>query len=141
MSFYLDTSVIVPLHVKERRTPVLWDWVTNISEPILISDLAAAEFASAMSRLVRMGEISADNAVQIVNDFHGWRVESGLPIETLSADIRRAGELVRQPHPALLAPDAIHLATCLRLNLTLVADDANLLKIAGAVGVPSFQPA
>ena len=141
MSFYLDASVLVPLHVEESKSAVLQRWVANADEPLAISDLAAAEFASAISRLVRMTEVTAETAMHVVDDFDRWRSETADMVENQPVDIRAAARLVRQPDPKLLAPDAIHLATCRRMGLTLVTYDGDMAAVAKRLGIAIAVPA
>jgi hypothetical protein len=140
LSLYLDTSVIVPLHVEETRSEAVRAWIDQQSRPLIISDLAAAEFASALSRLVRTGHMTHNFALEALDDFEKWRAQVTLPAETIPHDIRLAAQLVREPNPPLLVPDAIHLATCQRLGSTLVTDDADLLKVADMLSIPCVSP-
>lgn len=140
MSLYLDTSILVPLHVEEPGSLRLQRWIEEVGEPLLVGDLAGAEFASAISRLIRMGEMTPGVATETLEDFERWRRNISVPIENLPIDIRLAAEFVREPHPPLHAPDAIHSATCKRLGATLVAHDGNLLKVANKLGLSCTAP-
>ena len=53
MSVYLDASIILPTMVEEAISEAV-DRFLAASTDLVISDFAAAEVASAMSRLVRM---------------------------------------------------------------------------------------
>jgi len=140
LTFYLDTSVLVPLHVTEPNSSVAAAWASATGDPFVVSDLAAGEFAASLSRLVRMKTLSLDTALAIVDDFDRWCDATVERIETEASDIRVAARLVRQPVPKLLMPDAIHLATCQRLGLTLVAFDADLAEIAARLGLECILP-
>lgn len=140
MSLYLDTSVIVPLHVEESASARLHEWLESVDEPIVVADLAVVEFSSAISRLIRMGQMTPAVAAETIGDFERWRRASAMRVENLPVDIRVAAEFVREPYPPLLSADAIHLATCQRLNATIVSHDSDILKIAGRMGVAFLAP-
>ena len=56
-------------------------------------------------------------------------------------DVRHAGALVRRFDLKLRAPDALHLAACERLAMTLVTLDRGLAASAAALTVPVIVPA
>lgn len=140
MSLYLDTSILLPLHVEEPTSASLHKWLEGASGALLVADLAVVEFGSAVSRLVRMGHMTPAVAAETIGDFEHWRRIGAVRVDTLPADIRFAAELVREPHPPLLAGDAIHLATCKRLGAILVTRDRDLLKIGESLGIACFSP-
>lgn len=140
MSLYLDTSVLVPLHVEEPKSAMLDRWFFGELRTKFISDLAVVEFHSAISRLVRTREIMVDRAAEIIDEFEQWRISVARPLENLPVDIRIAARLVRRPKPKLTPPDAIHLATCQRLGLAIVTHDRAMIEIAEIIGVESVAP-
>ncbi len=140
MSLYLDASVLVPLFVVEGQSQSLERWIVSVDGTLLVSDLAAAEFAATLSRFVRKGALSGERADMLHSAFDRWKGEAAEPIENKPVDIRNAGHFVRTPTPKLLTPDAVHLATCQRLGLTLVTHDQALLEIAAREGVAHICP-
>jgi uncharacterized protein len=54
LSNYLDASVLPPTLIAEPTTEAVYDCLGADGRELLISDFAAAEVASALSRLVRM---------------------------------------------------------------------------------------
>src|SRR5271167_2463786 len=54
LSAYLDTSVLLPTLIAEPATEAVYDCLGAYEQELLISDFAAAEVASALSRLIRM---------------------------------------------------------------------------------------
>lgn len=141
MSLYLDNCVLVPLHVAEPASEMMRGWIAGQDQQLVTSDLAAGEFGSALSRLVRMGRLSLAAAQDIHGDFDQWREADTQPVEHQPIDIRVAARFVRQPEPKLLMPDAIHMATCQRLGLTLVTHDGDLAEMARARGIMVVVPA
>ena len=55
--YYLDTSSILPYYREEPHSRLVQDFLVSLSAPVAISHLTEVEFASALSRLVRMEEI------------------------------------------------------------------------------------
>jgi uncharacterized protein len=135
---YLDANVILPLFVPEPTSAALSDWFAACDELPCIADLTFTECCAAISRRVRIGELTGDDARLVLVTLDEWVAEAAERIATTRADILEAAQLVRKPLPKLLAPDAIHLATCKRLGLTLVSNDAALLEIAAREGVEAF---
>lgn len=141
MSLYLDASMLVPLHVEEPLSIELDRWFKSTPHRMVISDLAAAEFVSAISRQVRMDLLDPEQAAEIVDGFDRWRIQVSDPLENLPTDIRTAAALVRRAKPKLLVPDAVHLATCRRLGLTLVTHDHRMIEHAQLMAMSLLVPA
>lgn len=121
--------MVMPLFIEEENSDAVTDWIAELAEPLIVSDLASAEFQSVMSRLVRMGKLNTGEAQNIRNEFATWRSTVTRVLENLPLDMRAAAELVQVPFPRLLSADAIHLATCRRLGLTLATLDLDLQAI------------
>lgn len=134
MSLYLDTSVIVALLTIDPLTARADEFIVRMREPLLVSDLAAAEFASAIARRVRTREISADQARSDLSDFDLWSFRSAQLIEVDASDVATATAFLRRLDLALLAPDAIHIAAARRLDATLVTFDRQMADSARAIG-------
>lgn len=140
MSLYLDASILVPLVLPEARSPDVEAWFAGARGDLIVSDLADAGVRSAISRAVRTGGLSEAQAAEAHLHFDQWRDEAAISIENLPVDIRAAARLVRRPVPKLLAPDAIHLATCRRLGLTLVTHDLRLIDVARREAIAVLNP-
>ena len=140
MSLYLDASVLLPLLLPEAASERVHAWLTAAEGDLIVSDLVDAELRAAISRLVRMGQLGDHQAAELHLRFDEWRDEVTRPLENLPVDIRAAARLVRKPLPKLLTPDAVHVATCRRLDLTLVTHDRRLLEIARREGVGVLSP-
>jgi predicted nucleic acid-binding protein len=140
LSFYLDTSILVPLHIEEPASARLHKWLQDAGEPMIVASLAVLEFRSVVSRLIRMKQVTPAIAADIISDFDRWRGIAATYADNLPVDIHAAAELIREPHPPLLPADAIHLATCKRLGATFVAHDGNLLEIASRLSVACLSP-
>src|SRR5258708_15206870 len=112
LSAYLDTSVLLPTLIAEPMTEAVYGYLGADPQELLISDFAAAEVASALSRLVRMALLTEADASARLADFDGAAMS--LPVDIGASDARLAHIYVRRFDLALRAPDALHFAIALR---------------------------
>ena len=135
MSFFFDASLILPTIVREPATPVVDEFIDSIGETPQVSEFTAAEVASALSRLVRMGQLAEDDALGRLADFDAWCGSVATLVEVESSDVRLAGIIVRRFDLKLRTPDALHVACCRRLGATLATLDRRLAAAARDLGV------
>ncbi len=110
-----------------------------LSDPkliLVVSEFASAEVASAISRLVRMRIMAAEEARTRLTDFDIWRESQTRIADIEGSDVRLAGAFVRRFDLMLKAPDAIHLALCSRLNVQLVTLDRRLALAGEQLNLP-----
>ena len=141
MTFYLDASVMLPILVRESSSAVVDAFMATVQQQLWVSDFAAAEVASALSRLVRNGRLQAADGAACLSDFDVWCGAMTLRAEIHAADVRLADAYVRRFDLALRAPDALHLAVVQRLDLSLVTLDRRLATAARELGVGVEMPA
>jgi uncharacterized protein len=134
VSLYLDASVIVPTLVVEDVSPVVIAFLANTQDELLVSDYAAAEVASGISRLVRMRDLTEDQGLDSLRDFDAWLLAATTSVEVDNLDIRSAAAFVRRFELKLRTPDALHLAASMRLNSQLMTGDGGLAAAAAACG-------
>jgi uncharacterized protein len=135
LSVYLDASVLLPTLLKEEASRAVDTYVLAAKQEFLVSDFAAAEVASGLSRLVRMGLIEAADAVGRLSDFDGWRAAASSPVDVHAADIRLACIYVRRFELMLRTPDAVHLAIARRLDAALATLDQRLANAGRELGI------
>jgi uncharacterized protein len=140
MSLYFDASAVLPMLVEEATTTAIDALTKNPPEPLLLSDFAAGEVASAIARLVRTRVLREDDAQNRLQVFDLWRAGNASDISTLASDIAQAALLVRRFALGLRMPDAIHLAICQRLGASLVTFDQRLYSAAAFLHVPIWRP-
>jgi predicted nucleic acid-binding protein len=140
LSVYLDASVIVPTLVQSPPTAAVHAFMNASNDEFLVSDFAAAEVASALSRLVRMQELDRADAHQRLATFDGWLALDATCIDVEPPDIREAAAIVRRFELMLRTPDALHVAICARLSASLVTRDGRLASAATSVGVAAILP-
>jgi uncharacterized protein len=140
VSLYLDASVIIPVVVDERFTKAVGAFLVGWGDSLTVSDFAAAEVASALSRLVRMGVLEIAEAEQRLADFDVWRAGETDPAEMDAHDCRLANTYVRRFDLKLRAKDALHAAICRRLELQLATLDRRLAAAARVLGINVVVP-
>ena len=135
MSAYLDASVLLPTLIVEPTTEAVYEFLDGDNEELLISDFAAAEVASALSRLVRMAVLTEADASARLTDFDAWRAAMTSSVDIHASDARLAYIYVRRFDLRLRAPDALHLAIARRVDATLVTLDRRMVAAARELGV------
>ncbi len=141
MTYFLDASVLVALHKQEASTESVKEWFSANTTALVSSYLSIGEARSAFSRQVRKRLWGIEDASRATAKLDQWVALAVDLVALQDSDIRDAASIVLQPLPRLLMPDAIHLAICKRLDLTLVTLDVDLLTIAAREGVTAILPA
>ena len=139
MSIYLDTSVLIPILVREAVSDTVRTYLAARNDR-LISDFAAVEVASVFSRLVRTRAFSRTEAAARLTDFDAWRAATSSSADIHAADARLANTYVRSFELMLRAPDALQLAIVNRVRATLVTLDRRLERAAQELGISVEVP-
>lgn len=121
--------MLVPLVIDEAGSPRAWAIVEQNAR-LWTSEFAAAEVASALSRLVRTGRLDSDAAAVSLADFATWRLETTSDAQIETTDIRLAHSFVRRFETQLRVPDALHLALTRRLDASFATFDAGAARAA-----------
>ncbi|HWU14760.1 MAG TPA: type II toxin-antitoxin system VapC family toxin [Caulobacter sp.] len=135
MSAYLDASVILPTLIEEAASAVVDRFMDELEDDLIVSEFAAAEVASALSRLVRTGLMDHEDANRRLADFDAWRAAATRDLDLQASDVRLANVFVRRFDLMLRAPDALHAAVCRREDHLLVTLDKRLAAAALELGV------
>jgi uncharacterized protein len=135
VSFYFDASAILPMFVAEASSGAVAAFAAAVEESLVVGEFAAAETASGLSRLVRMGDLTLEAAGARLADFDAWRAAFCAELDLEASDVRSAAGFVRRFELGLRAPDALHLAACRRGDHVLVTLDRRLAAAAEALGV------
>ena len=145
--FYLDTSAILKRYRDEQGTEVVDRLLLNPGpdDRFFTSFLSALEVWSAISRLVRSGQIDRNAAENVLARFRedAHRVILLWPLDNA---ILTAAILVAERH-GLRSGDAIHLATAASIfslatesETVLVSSDRELLEAAMQAGMGVLNP-
>jgi uncharacterized protein len=127
---YLDTSIVAPLYWTEGLSDTVEELVLSETE-LGLNQLVEVELISALSRRVRMREISQDDATAIVERFQ-IDIDSGfytrITLETIHYHLAR--EWISRFTTPLRTLDALHLAVASQNNVRLLTADAGLAASA-----------
>ena len=108
---YGDTSFLAPLYIEEATSTQVE--ATLRSQPprqLSISDWTQVEFASLVSRRVRMGELESEQVTRIFRTFEADCADTYTVLPVSSFDFQLATALLRRDQTTLRAGDALHLA-------------------------------
>ncbi len=124
-SYYLDTSALLPYYREEAVSPVLEDFLLQLKPPVLLSDLTWVEFASSLSRWVRMQEIEESQASRIEDLFFRDQQSGLFTTQPLTAvHYSRAEKWLSARKTSLRTLDALHLACSWEHKAVLVTCDS-----------------
>ena len=132
---YLDTSVVAPFYWQEQLSDVVQDLLESEPE-VALSQLVEVELFSALSRRVRKGEISQDQAGAIAERFEthiDYGFYTRLPVESLHYSLAQAW--IRRFDTPLRTLDALHLAIASAQGICLVTADRGLAGSAAIFGI------
>jgi len=140
LTIYLDASVLIAVLAEEPASAAVRRFLRTHREDRLISDFAAAEVVSAISRLLRMRLLTEEEGSTRLADFDAWRAAASSAADMHAADARLAYAYVRRFDLRLRAPDALHLAIARRLDAALVTLDRRMAAAAKELGVAVEVP-
>ncbi len=129
MILYLDTSVLLSLHLNDSKTEVVTRRISHAKYDFAVSAWGATEAASALGILVRRNEVEMTIAAEALENIQLLVSESQiLPLET--STFRLATQWLSDFSLGLRAGDALHTAICMSNNVTLATTDGSMLRIA-----------
>jgi predicted nucleic acid-binding protein len=134
LSVYLDASVLVSLFVDDPLSGRAEASLRDQQVLSIVSDFAAAEFASAIARLVRIGDITPGGARHAFAAFDIWTSRETEKAHTTTIDVGAAATFIRRLDLPLRAPDAIHIAIAQRLGADMFTFDKRMAAAARALG-------
>ena len=134
MSLYLDASVLVALFTEDALTAKAESFLRAHAAVATVSDFAAAEFASAVVRLVRTRELSADEARGVFSTFDAWTSRAAARVEITASDVASAAAVLRRLDLTLRTPDALNIAIAQRLDADLFTFDRRMAASARVLG-------
>lgn len=140
MRVYFDASLLVSLFVADALATRAEIFVKQFSPTPVVSDFASAEFASAVSRLARVGSLNAPETTAVFSEFDMWRANTSASCRVESEDIVACEGFLRRIEPPLATADALHIAVARRLDLPLATFDRQMARAALALGVNLAVP-
>ena len=136
MSVYLDASILVALFTRDASTERATAFLRTELPVLVVSDFAAAEFASAVARLMRIRQLTGPETRTILANFDSWRLRAADATGILSSDVTTAASFIRRLDLTLRTGDAINIAMAQRIGATLATFDVKMADNARAIGVP-----
>jgi predicted nucleic acid-binding protein len=137
--FYFDTSFLIPLLLPEETSDRMEHFFHQlpVGAELVISQWTRVEFASVLSRLVRMGELKKDIAVLCSERFSMLLAENLQVVLPGIADFDLCWKLLARFNNSLRAGDALHLAIAANLAVeTIFTLDNGMLKDGRLLGLP-----
>ena len=128
--YYLDTSVLVALYLPESKSDEIQTLITGKGITAL-SSLSEIEFYSAISRRVRMKEVSRNDGQKIISQFQ-MHIKTRIykTFSIMQKEYGLACNWIGNFETPLRTLDALHLAVAFSNKLYLVTADAALAKSA-----------
>lgn len=133
---YLDASFLVAFFTSDAFTARATVMMQAGAQDLIVSDFAAAEFASVMARLVRTGELRRNEARAVLSSFDVWAAASTDRTETGAADVSVAEAFLRRLDLPLRTADALNIAIAQRVEATLLTFDKKMTGSAQRLGLP-----
>ncbi len=134
MRVYLDASVLVALLTNDPLTARADTFLRKGNPILVLSDFAAAEFASALARRVRSGEIAIEDARAAFSTLDAWAARATQRVETTAADVKAAEAALRRLDLTLRTPDALNIAIAQRVDAVLATFDGKMASSARTLG-------
>jgi predicted nucleic acid-binding protein len=135
VNLYLDASVVVALLTKDVFTSRAESYIRANAPILVVSDFAAAEFASVIARRLRLREITEPIARVVFAELDAWVIRSTEHADTTTADVIAAAGALRRLDLPLRTADAVNIAIARRIGATLMTFDEKMAASAKALGV------
>ena len=136
---YLDTSFIAPLFRVEPSSGKVADFISRqVAGSLAVSKWTSVEFASLISRDVRMNVLTTAQGRSLLAEFDSIIAASFVVVSPNSYDFELAQEYVAHFSTHLRAPDALHMAVAHNNGMDYVATlDEGMLAAAKKLKIPA----
>lgn len=136
---YLDTSFLTPLFREEATSAKVAAFLSRqAAGSLAVSKWTAVEFASLISRDVRMGALTASQGRRLIAEFDSMVAASLVVLIPSGNDFDLAQEYVANFATQLRGPDALHLAVAHNNGVEFIATlDDGMLSAAKKLKIPA----
>lgn len=133
---YLDTSALLPYYRQEASSDAVQLLLMAQQQPVLLSQLTQVEFAAALARWVRTGELTEPQANRVESAFHEDVSEGRYQLRPVAPGaFERAHHWLLTRKTGLRTLDALHLACAEHSEAELVTLDHALFQAAEFLGL------
>jgi uncharacterized protein len=139
--YYFDTSVVIPLYVKETTSGACQAFVNSHKGQLTLSHWTMVEVYSGFSLLKRTGVLQASDMTLITQTLEQQSKLYFSMLDVQASDFLSAKAFLAQNTFSLnlRAGDALHIAVAQNHSLNLVTSDSTMAKAARALGVNVTQ--
>jgi len=136
---YLDTSFLTPLFREEATSAKVAAFLSRqAAGSLTVSKWTAVEFASLISRDVRMGALTSGQGRRLLAEFDSMVAASLVVLIPSGNDFDLAQEYVANFSTQLRGPDALHLAVAHNSGVEFIATlDDGMLSAAKKLKIPA----
>jgi uncharacterized protein len=134
VSVYLDASFLVSLYVLDAFSERARTYLITNAPVVVISDFAAAEFASAVSKRVRVRQMTGAEGRRSLSTFDASVARIAQRTRLESGDLDAANAYLRRFDLKLRTADAINVAIAQRLGAALATFDKKMQAAAARLG-------
>jgi uncharacterized protein len=118
---YVDTSVLVALHLNEPNSHLAEKWYAKCTEPMVCAIWCVTEFASALGIKLRTGQINLAQSAAAWLRFEA-QCRNELQLVSVEADMfHKAALLALNSESKLRSGDSLHLACAVSLKANSLA--------------------
>jgi len=134
---YLDTSFLAPFYIHEATSDRVEDVLLAVpAGELAISDWTQVEFASLLTRRIRMGELTQEIVEETMRAFQADVAEFYVIFAVNTEDFERATQFLLQGNTGLRAGDALHLAIAYNREVeNILSLDRDLIAAAQTLGI------
>jgi uncharacterized protein len=127
MILYLDTAVLLSLHLYDSKTEIVTKTLSNDKYSFAVSGWCAAEAASALGILVRRKELEPKLATEVFDGIELFVAESQV-LNIEYSTLQMSTQWLKNFNLGLRAGDALHAALCKINDITLATTDRQLIR-------------
>ncbi len=139
MRAFFDASVIGIILCRDTGWEALLDHLDHHVTQSLLSDFGRGEVIAAIGGRVRRKTMDSQYADEILDEF-AISTASWDRVSITRGDIADATMFVARFELALRLPDAIHIATAIRIGATLLTADKQQYRAARTIGAAAINP-
>lgn len=141
--YYFDSTALVKRYCPERGTRVVNALLAKRGKVAIIATPAISEFYSVLANQAKQGELTRDDWYSVIYKFESEAARGLFQFITPTIATYLSTKQLTLEHPALRAPQAVHLALALELKplrLSMVSADRKLLEVCRPLGIKPINP-